>query len=138
MVEFHVFCFLGHEIISYDCTESTTLTMPLDFHKSYKQLLQFERAHLSNAPNSQSKYVLYGNVLMGSGLELFYFSRVLSFQCVFSPQCLNVQHGISYVCREIKYSVYELIHQCLTAPIAIQILIECFCNCMEFSPLRST
>jgi len=57
--------------------------MALDFHKSYKQFSQFERAHLSNELNSQSKYVLYGNVLMGYGLGLFYFSRVLSFQCVF-------------------------------------------------------
>jgi len=83
MVEFHVFCFQRYELISYGSTKSTTLTTSLDFHKSYKQFLQFESAHLSNEPNSQSKYVLYGNVLMGSGLELFYFSRVLSFQCVF-------------------------------------------------------
>jgi len=85
MVEIHVFCFPSYELISYDSTESITLKMPLNFHKSYKQFLQFERAHLSNEANSQSKYVLYGNVLMGSGLELFYFSRVLSFQCVFFP-----------------------------------------------------
>jgi len=79
MVEFLVFHLLGYELIPYDSTESTNVTMPLDFHKSYKQFLLFERAHLSNEPNSQSKYFLYENVLMGSGLVLFYFRHPVEF-----------------------------------------------------------
>jgi hypothetical protein len=135
MVEFLVFYLLGYELILYDSTESTTLTMPLDFHKRYKQFLLFVAF---NFPE-QLRFVWEFINGFRSGVVLFQTSsRVLSFQCVFSSQCLNVQHRISYVCGEIKYSVYELIYQCLTAPMAIQILIECFCNCMEFSPFHNT